>query len=199
MRGKPLRKWSRATLYLPYVFFMTALALYCALILLAPLLASQQSPLAPLLYDFFAAQCHQLTARSLCLYVDGGYRVADCMPQNGTLNYSKQIEVWNELGHGFKFGMCARDTAIFFGMLVGGLAAPFVVGARGTRWPNKWLLVAAMVPIAVDGVTQLLGLRESTNALRLLTGGLIGVVMPLYIIPILNQIWQSILETRLAF
>ncbi|MEM3030679.1 MAG: DUF2085 domain-containing protein [Candidatus Micrarchaeia archaeon] len=198
MRGKPLK--TRDVLrYLPYALYMIALALYCALILLAPLLASQKSTLAPLLYDFFAAQCHQLTSRSLCLYANGGYHVGDCMPQNGTLSYSKQVEVWNAQGHGFKFGMCARDTAIFFGMLLGGLAAPLVVGAAGRKWPNKWLLVAAMVPIAVDGVTQFLGLRESTNALRLLTGGLIGVVMPLYIIPILNQIWQSILETRLAF
>jgi uncharacterized membrane protein len=41
------------------------------------------------------------------------------------------------------------------------------------RW---WLVVLALIPIGVDGVGQLLGYWESTNPIRLVTGGLIGVV-----------------------
>lgn len=82
--------------------------------------------------------------------------------------------------------VCARDTAIYLGMLVGGLALPFIQDTKSRKIPPLWIFVLAMVPIGLDGVTQFLGLRESTNELRVITGGLIGIVIPFYLIPVLN-------------
>ena len=64
--------------------------------------------------------------------------------------------------------ICARCTAIYVG-LIAGIAAFLIV-----PWLHERLLRAAMwialFPMAVDGLTQLVRLRESTNTLRIATG-----------------------------
>ena len=95
---------------------------------------------------------------------------------------------------GYKLPVCARDTAIYLSMLLGLLALPLFQKIDGEEWPRKWLLVAAAVPIGIDGITQLFGLRESTNLLRIITCIIIGVVLPFYIVPMLNSLYYFLLE-----
>jgi uncharacterized membrane protein len=38
-----------------------------------------------------------------------------------------------------------------------------------------------IIPTAIDGTTQLFGARESTNPLRLTTGSLLGVGVPVFV------------------
>ena len=47
----------------------------------------------------------------------------------------------------------------------------------------KVYLIVFLLPMAVDGGTQFLGLRESTNVLRALTGFSAGLIVPFYVIP----------------
>lgn len=70
---------------------------------------------------------------------------------------------------GLERWLCARCI----GILLGGLAAAVLVAA-GRPLPVLWAAALA-APLVVDWGTQLLGLRESTNALRLATGVLFGV------------------------
>ncbi len=92
-------------------------------------------------------QCHQLPQRTL------------------TLN-------------GNQMPFCARCVAIYLLMAIG-LAItvlphlPRYDELTALRW---WVVVAALVPIGVDGVGQLLGYWESSNLARFVTGGLIGAV-----------------------
>ena len=90
----------------------------------------------------------------------------------------------------FLFGnqlpVCARDTAIYLGMLIGGLALPLFADTTSKKVPPVLFLIIAMIPIGIDGITQLLGWRESINTIRIITGGIIGLVIPFYLIPILN-------------
>ncbi|MTI96498.1 MAG: DUF2085 domain-containing protein [Firmicutes bacterium] len=44
-----------------------------------------------------------------------------------------------------------------------------------------------MLPLAWDGLTSYLGLRESTNLLRLVTGMLMDCVLPLFCLPLVND------------
>jgi uncharacterized membrane protein len=97
-------------------------------------------------------------------------------------------------GTASKFPVCSRDLSIYFFMLLGGALFPFLMKMDAKRWPNKWILVAACVPIAIDGGTQLMGWRESTNLLRIVTGAIVGIVLPFYLIPILNGIFGAITE-----
>jgi len=42
--------------------------------------------------------------------------------------------------------------------------------------------------MAVDGLTQLFGLRESTNEIRIVTGSMAGIIISFYMIPIINRL-----------
>ena len=68
--------------------------------------------------------------------------------------------------------LCARDLGIFIGAFFGGLI--FYTSAIII---NLWILILLMIPMIADGATQLLGLRESNNPLRLLTGFLFGFAL----------------------
>ncbi len=39
------------------------------------------------------------------------------------------------------------------------------------------ILAVGVIPFAIDGVTQFWGLRESTNIIRVITGGICGVIL----------------------
>jgi uncharacterized membrane protein len=64
--------------------------------------------------------------------------------------------------------ICARCTGIYIGLL-GGVVA-FLVWPRLEEKAARYVLFVALVPMAVDGITQATGLRESVNILRVVTG-----------------------------
>jgi len=180
---------------LPYILFLAALASFNALIFLVPYLASQGNDVSAF-YAAFAPTCHQLTERSLCIFkqkADGGLSIGDCF---STSEFSpSHANVVDYSGRtGYKMPVCARDVAIYLAMLAGLLALPHIQKIEGEDWPNKWILFAAAVPTAIDGTTQLFGFRESTNLLRIITGAIIGVVLPFYIVPMLNSLYSFALE-----
>ena len=80
---------------------------------------------------------------------------------------------------GIVMPICARCFAIYVGGLAG-IAAFFAVRPRRPL-ALPWLLVA-LVPMALDGLTQATGLRESSNALRVITGALAGGVAILWLL-----------------
>lgn len=178
---------------LPYFLLLAALLLFNALIFAVPFLASQGQDVEAL-YPAFGPTCHQLTSRSLCLFRSAeGYSIGDCF-SSSSLSPSHQNTVAYPDKIGYKLPVCSRDVAIYLSMLVGLLVLPFVRKIESENWPNKWFLVAAAVPIAIDGTTQALGLRESDNFLRIITGAIIGVALPFYILPMLNSLCSFILE-----
>lgn len=74
---------------------------------------------------------------------------------------------------GHQLPVCARCTGIYFGAFIGSFFAR-------AKSPPPLFLVAALIPMALDGGTQLL-FRESTNALRLATGLIAGFVVIFYV------------------
>lgn len=177
--------------YGAYVLFLAALM---ALVMAAPLLAFHGGGQA--LYDAFGYTCHQKLSRSLCVFYDGGYWVGDCTPQDGVLTNTvadrKSEKVAVGSATGYKMPVCSRDFAIYGAMLLAALLYPLVrpLGSRGV-WPAIGL-VLALVPLGLDGGLQLVSetgllpfVYESTNAMRLFTGGLAGLVATFYAIPLL--------------
>lgn len=81
--------------------------------------------------------------------------------------------------------LCARCSAIWAGLLVG--AGVFAILWRSIPAVPLGALGVAVLPLVVDGATQSLGLRESTNALRMLTGGVAGIAFALWALATLQK------------
>jgi uncharacterized membrane protein len=79
---------------------------------------------------------------------------------------------------GVPMPICARCTAIYAGLALSLVA--FVLLPRMTEFAARMALLVAVTPLAVDGLTQLVRLRESTNALRSATGLLAGVAFGIW-------------------
>ena len=71
------------------------------------------------------------------------------------------------------FPVCARCTGIYIGILFLLFSSLFIEYTYSFRL----LLIAGvmMFPTAIDGTTQLLGFRESTNFIRSFTGFFAGI------------------------
>lgn len=180
------------------LFLNSAVALYVALALSAPLLmmAGWEGP-ARLVYTLFHATCHQLPQRSF--FLDGpqlAYSFAEIAAVTGATEPLQLF--WHpiydaSLGLGYQIAFCQRDTAIYLSILAMGI----LYSLTGRRWrPIPWWgLVLFAVPIAVDGLSQLPGWRESIPALRALTGAVFGMGVVLFAYPHLNSAMGEIAAT----
>ena len=179
-----------------YSALVILLLAFNGLIFYTAYLESIGNPAGGLLHAAFAPTCHQLISRSQCIFVskaDKSYSFGDCT-ESDKLSYSRASSIDYPDRTGYKVPVCSRDAAIYLAMLLGLLLLPLFQRVESEDWPNKWILVAACVPIGIDGTTQLLGLRESSNLLRSITGAIIGVAMPFYILPILNSLYYMLSE-----
>jgi uncharacterized membrane protein len=158
----------------------TAAAVFIALPLVAPLLlAADLSGPANLIYSVYRAVCHQWAFRS--------YFLLGPRPTYGADELTQLVgagQVFALLGSpelGYKVAFCQRDVAIYLAVLLAGLA--YGVARRRVRALSLPAYVALIAPMALDGFTQLLGLRESTVELRTLTGALFGLASVWLIYP----------------
>lgn len=76
--------------------------------------------------------------------------------------------------------ICARCTGIYIGLLIGFLA--FLMIPWVTERSMRVVAFVALTPLAVDGLTQLVRLRTSTNPLRMTTGLIAGFAFGLWIL-----------------
>jgi uncharacterized membrane protein len=76
--------------------------------------------------------------------------------------------------------ICARCTAIYAGLFAGLML--FLIVRKGREIVFRWPAIAAAILIALDGVTQATGLRESTNGLRIATGLLAGFFFGMWVL-----------------
>ncbi len=89
-----------------YIIILSAVALWCTMLAVPPLVASVEPPgtgLSGSLYGFFSPICHQLDSRSLHLF-------------------------------GHKVAVCSRCSGIYIGFLCGILLLPFLPPLRHRRW-----------------------------------------------------------------
>ena len=180
------------------ILYVVGMILWNAAFTLPAVWASQgQMGLAAPFYAAFSFTCHQLDHRSLCYYPEGEQIIADCKPKDANDFAHRNIEIEDSaFGTGYKLAVCSRDTAIYFAMFLGAIAWIIVYRKNLARdvWPHPRWLILSMVPIALDGGTQILGLRESTNELRIITGAIVGFAVSFYLIPAMNQIFNSIIS-----
>jgi uncharacterized membrane protein len=81
---------------------------------------------------------------------------------------------------GVPMPICARCTAIYAGFLAGVIV--FRIVPRLQERTARYVLMVAVAPMALDGLTQLARLRESTNELRLESGLAAGVAFTFWVL-----------------
>jgi uncharacterized membrane protein len=160
-----------------------ALAVFVALPVLAPLLTQWGYPTqANAIYAVYHLTCHQEPQRS---YFLAGPRLTYTRAEVETETDVRPLAAY--LGSeetGYKMAFCQRDLATYAAMLAFGLLYA-VIRKRLLRLPMRVFLLL-LVPVAVDGLTQLTGLRESTWWLRTFTGGLLGLAVAWLLLPELD-------------
>jgi uncharacterized membrane protein len=159
--------------------FSVALFLYIAVPTSAPILM-QLGATGParVIYALYRGLCHELPERSYFLFgPQATYSLtqleADNVLPGGTVLQRPQY--LGDHDHGYKIALCQRDLAIYGSMLVVGL----LYGVMRRRRPIKPIKLTVfalfLIPIAVDGLSQLPGWRESNWVLRTVTGTLFGI------------------------
>lgn len=88
--------------------------------------------------------------------------------------------------NGNQMPFCSRCTAIWVGIILGLVIELLLI----IQLNEKILLyiLLSLVPIGIDGTGQLLGLWESTNIVRIITGLLIGIASGVAIGIIIDEI-----------
>jgi uncharacterized membrane protein/glutaredoxin len=176
------------------LLFNLFVALYLALPFAAPILMNQglTGP-AGLIYKLYRPLCNQLAYRSWFLF---GEQPAYPIEAAGTSfnSYEEMIGmspadlfsasqyVGNEKV-GYKVALCERCVAIYAGLLFAGLLFAILRKRLKPISIFTWILLG-IVPIALDGISQLAGAipflpfpsRESTPLIRTVVGILFGVM-----------------------
>jgi uncharacterized membrane protein len=84
---------------------------------------------------------------------------------------------------GYHLGVCSRCTGIYGGFLAGLLLYPLLRNIRNGRFPARWWLVAAAIPMMIDFAVDYLKIMANTFSSRTLTGLLFGSVTAFFILP----------------
>jgi uncharacterized membrane protein len=89
---------------------------------------------------------------------------------------------------GHQVCLCERCLAIYSSLLLGGLILAVLRNRGRPLPPLRWQWwVIAMLPMALDGGTQLFGFRESDLFLRLLTGAIFGLATAWFALPQIEE------------
>ncbi len=196
--------------------FNLLVLIYFGLPFLAPTLmkAGLTGP-AKLIYTPYSYMCHQLAFRSFFLFGEQPAYPRAAADVSGLLTFNQASGLGESnsaqdlyaargfLGDpvmGYKIALCERDIAIYGAILLFGLLyALFRRRLPALPW-YLWILIG-LVPIGIDGVSQLLSqppfslwaYRESTPFLRALTGALFGFTTAWFGYPLVEV---TMAETR---
>jgi uncharacterized membrane protein len=153
---------------------------------------------AQVIYSIYSVLCHQLPTHSYFLFGPSLVPQAPELIPAGMSAGSNLFQVRSFIGTpevGWKVALCQRDVAIYASVFLTGLLYG-LVRYRLRPLPFK-IYVLFLIPIAVDGLTQLVGWRESNWWLRTLTGALFGFASVWLAYPYVEEAMQDVLDQEL--
>ncbi|MBC8249522.1 MAG: DUF2085 domain-containing protein [Anaerolineales bacterium] len=166
------------------------IGVYGGLPVLAPtLMALGYTRPAEIIYTIYKPLCHQLSQRSFFLF---GSRLAysletlqELLGPETLANDSLASAFIGNPAFGYKMAYCQRDTAMYGSLLLAGMVFGLV---RHRLRPLPFVLyLILLVPLAIDGLVQLLTSYESTWQLRTITGSIFGVATVWFAYPYLEE------------
>jgi len=86
--------------------------------------------------------------------------------------------------------VCARCTGIYIGIFFSVLLFGFGKKFRSNTIPTTKIsifLLVFLLPLIIDGFGSYLGFYSTTNLVRVITGVLFGVILPIFVLPLLNH------------
>ncbi|MDD5448745.1 MAG: DUF2085 domain-containing protein [Actinomycetota bacterium] len=89
--------------------------------------------------------------------------------------------------------VCARDTGTFIGFTFCFVLLLAFNGLGKGRYPSRLKVIVIcllLLPTIVDGVTSYAGLRETSNAVRLITGSCAGVALAALVFPLFSSLFS---------
>lgn len=187
--------------------FNAFVLLFVGLPFLAPVLAHAgiEAP-ARLIYTIYAPTCHQLPERSFFLFGRQiVYHVHEleelgALPAGTNLLQRMALRFTGQAETGYKVAICQRDIFIYGAIFFNGFLFAAVrnrLRRRDGKLPKLplWLFGLLLIPLIVDGASQLLGLRESNWWLRLVTGGLLGSALVWLAYPYVQDAMEEVRAT----
>ena len=176
-----------------------AFLVYVILPVLAPVfMALGWEEVGKAVYFAYRPFCHQLAERSFFLFGPRAvYSRQDLaalgLPTGFGLSdmWARRLFVGNA-AIGYKMAFCQRDLALYGTIALAGMVYGLL---RDRVRPLSWrVFVLLLVPLALDGGTQLVGLRESTWLLRVVTGWLSGLALVWALYPRLDHAFRATLD-----
>jgi len=163
----------------------TALAIFIAGALAAPILAAiGWRSASDALYAAYHFTCHQWAFRGFFLFAPHQPPLAIYSLQQLADLGTDPFSFIGNPDLGWKMAFCERDLAIYVALLAAGL---YYARRRDLR-PASFLVYGLLIlPMALDGFTQLFGWRESTWELRVVTGLLFGLASGWLVLPRLDD------------
>jgi uncharacterized membrane protein len=198
------------------LFIAAIITVFLIIPFLAPVLmkTGHENP-AKVIYRTYSLFCHELAYRSYYLFGEQGFypRELAHIPDQITYEQMSGREATdttfsrNFVGNsvtGYKIAICQRDIAIYGSLILAALVF-HVTRKKIKSLPWYFWMIFAVLPIAIDGSTQLFSLggnwpswfpiRESNPALRTVTGCFFGLGTAWYVFPMMEE---SMKDTRLA-
>jgi uncharacterized membrane protein len=189
------------------VLFAALIIAFVGLPFLAPVFmnAGLETP-ARLIYLIYGPTCHQLPDRSFFffghehVYDVAELEAAGAIPPGLNTLERLMLRYTGNPELGYKVAICERDLGIYGGMLLGLFSFALIdrrLRAQEKCFPQMplWVYALTVIPIAVDGLSQLVGLRESNYLLRLITGGLFGLSTAWLFAPYVQSAMADIART----
>jgi uncharacterized membrane protein len=180
--------------------FNTAWGLYTLLPFAAPLLMQWGfSAPARLIYGIYSFTCHQLPDHSYFLFGKSPVPLAQELMAAGAPDAADLFFFRSFIGNadiGYKVALCERDVAIYGSVFLAGLMFALIRRQGKVRAPSLKIYLLFLIPIAVDGLSQLVGLRESNWWLRTVTGAIFGVASVWLAYPYVEDAMQEVIEVE---
>lgn len=181
--------------------FNLVMGIYVGLPFLAPtFMAWGLTSWGQAIYTLYIPACHQLPWRSFFLFgaqpVYSYQTLLDTVGPEPFLTLWEAREFYGTPALGYKLAYCQRDMAIYTAIFLGGLLFALL---RHRLKPLPWpLFFLSVLPMAIDGTGQLLGLWESIPLSRVISGGLFGISGVWLTYPYLEEGMNDVRQTLSA-
>jgi uncharacterized membrane protein len=91
---------------------------------------------------------------------------------------------------GYKMAVCSRCASIYYGATLGIGLYPFFRPLRNTQIPRLVYFLIPLAALVADFSVNYLGIGQNTFASRSITGGIFGISLAFFLVPV----WISLLK-----